>query len=202
MCGGITTMLTSALSASTNQKKFTLALFYNIGRITTYAFIGAVVAFSSSFLIRHIGLPIVLLQFISALFLILLGLYLGQWFMGLSHIEKVGKSIWSVLSPISKNLLPVNTHLKALCLGGLWGWLPCGLVYSTLTWSLASGNTVQGAMIMAAFGLGTLPMMLGMSLGIVKLQKLILHPLFRKTAAIGIITYGIYSLIIAYQMAF
>ena len=49
-------------------------------------------------------------------------------------------------------------------LGALWGWLPCGLVYSVLLTALASGSAPRGALIMLAFGLGTLPNLLAIGL--------------------------------------
>ena len=49
---------------------------------------------------------------------------------------------------------------KALAYGAIWGWLPCGLVYFVLVWALTAGNAVQGALMMLAFGLGTLPTLL------------------------------------------
>jgi sulfite exporter TauE/SafE len=58
----------------------------------------------------------------------------------------------------------------------IWGWLPCGLVYSVLTWSLASGSALQGAIIMTGFGLGTLPIMLLMATGFDRIQQLIQNP--------------------------
>ncbi len=63
----------------------------------------------------------------------------------------------AIYLPLASKAIPVNSPAKALSLGVIWGWLPCGLVYSTLTWALASGSIVSGASIMLFFGLGTLP---------------------------------------------
>jgi sulfite exporter TauE/SafE len=203
MCGGITTMLTSALSSQQKASdQFKLISAYHFGRIFTYSLIGAIVGFSSSIAAKNIGLPLAFLRIFAALFLILLGLYLGQWLMWLSKVEKFGKILWRYLSPLSKNFIPVNNAKQALALGAVWGWLPCGLVYSTLTWSLASGNTVSGALIMTFFGLGTLPAMLSVSLGSFGVKTLLSYNLFKKTMALLIIIYGIYSLVIAYLQLF
>lgn len=51
-------------------------------------------------------------------------------------------------------------------LGMLWGWLPCGMVYSVLAGAAVSGDAVNGAAIMAAFGAGTLPLLLALGAGI------------------------------------
>lgn len=203
MCGGVTGMLTSALG---QQQKSTqrarLVLAYNLGRIGSYTLLGAIVGFTGSIAAKNIGLPIAGLRLVAAIFLIFLGLYIGQWLMWLSHVERLGKGLWQKLAPLNKRLIPVNSSAKALGLGALWGWLPCGLVYSTLTWSIASGSAVNGALIMLFFGLGTLPALLTMSLGILSLKNLLKNFWFRQVTAVLLIIYGIYSLVIAYQLLF
>jgi len=219
MCGGITTMLTSALADNkydNNQQipvnnqnkkqiqsnKFILVFCYNLGRIASYSFIGAIVGFTGSIAAKNIGLPLAGLRMFSAIFVILLGLYLGQWLMWLNRIEVLGKKLWQHISPLASRVIPVNTPLKALCLGAIWGWLPCGLVYSTLTWALASNNIINGASIMFFFGLGTLPALLTLSIGFDGLKNILVNPLLRKTMALILISIGIYSFIVAYQQMF
>jgi len=202
MCGGITTMLTAALPASNTSSKAILTLCYNLGRIASYALIGAIVGFTGSIASKSIGVPIGIMRLIAAIFLIFLGLYIGQWLMWLNRIESLGKIIWSKISPYSKKLIPVDSAKKALALGALWGWLPCGLVYSTLTWSLASGDALYGAAIMASFGLGTLPALITVSLGFQQVSKLLKNKRFRKISAFFIILYGFYSIVIAYELMF
>jgi hypothetical protein len=98
--------------------------------------------------------------------------------------------------------LPVNTPLKALGLGAIWGWLPCGLVYSTLTWALASNNIIDGGSIMFFFGLGTLPALLTLSIGFESIKNILVNPLLRKTMALILVSFGIYSFIVAYKQMF
>jgi sulfite exporter TauE/SafE len=218
MCGGITTMLTSALPGNkyqSNQKipinnqnspqqssKFTLVFCYNFGRITSYSLIGAIVGFTGSIAAKNIGLPLAGLKMFSALFVILLGLYLGQWLMWLNRIEALGKKLWQYISPLASKVIPVDTPLKALGLGAIWGWLPCGLVYSTLTWALASSNTIEGASIMFFFGLGTLPALLTLSIGFDSIKNILVNSTLRKVMALILISFGIYSFIVAYQQMF
>lgn len=207
MCGGITTMLTTAIKPintspntathTSKNNKTLLVICYHFGRILSYSFIGFIVAFTGSMASKSIGLPLQILHIIAGVFLILLGLYIGQWLYWLTYIEKLGKYIWQVISPSAKKLLPVQTSPQAFLLGVLWGWLPCGLVYSTLTWSLASGSGFQGASIMFAFGLGTLPALIALSFGLPFINQLITSNLFRKASAILLILWGINSLTIA-----
>jgi sulfite exporter TauE/SafE len=202
MCGGITSMLTTALPKKNSTSNLIMVTLYNVGRVSSYALIGAIVGYTGSTAARNMGIPLAGLRLLAAIFLIFLGLYLGQWLMWIARIESFGKILWKKISPLSKNLIPVDTPLKALSLGALWGWLPCGLVYSTLTWSMASGNTISGALIMACFGIGTLPALVLMSLSTIKIKQLLNRPLLRKTLAFGIIFYGIYSLNVAYHLLF
>jgi hypothetical protein len=215
MCGGITTMLTSALPKSTlinpqanllSQKnstpRYIFVLLYHVGRISSYSIIGAIVGFSGSIAAKNIGLPLAGLRVIAAVFLILLGLYLGRWYLLLNKLENLGKKMWQYISPLSKRFIPVKSPKQALFLGVLWGWLPCGLVYSTLTWSLASSSAVTGFLIMFFFGLGTLPALLSVSLGVISIKSIFNNQFFRKFVASLLVTYGVYSLIIATQLLF
>lgn len=198
MCGGISTMLTTAISDTSRHKKYAIILAYNFGRIASYSLIGALVAFTSSMATKNIGLPVSLLKTIAGVFLILLGLYLGQWFMWLSRVEHLGKNIWRYIAPQTKRFIPIKNIRSAFALGALWGWLPCGLVYSTLTWALASADALDGALIMFFFGLGTLPALLSVSLGTISIKSLLSHRLFRKVTASLVISYGIYTILILY----
>jgi len=198
MCGGISTMLTTAISDTARHKKYAIVFAYNFGRIASYSLIGALVAFTSSMAAKNIGFPVAILKTIAGVFLILLGLYLGQWLMWLSRVERLGKNIWRHISPHTKKFIPIKNIQSAFALGALWGWLPCGLVYSTLTWALASADVINGALIMFFFGLGTLPALLSVSLGTISVKSLLTHTLFRKSAAILVVLYGFYTIIIAY----
>lgn len=196
MCGGISSMLTTAIDQN-GSKKYLQVTGYHLGRILSYSLFGAIVGFTGSMAIRGFGLPLDALQIVAGIFLILLGLYIGQWFKGLSKIEAVGKHLWRFLSPYTKKLIPVRNTRQALTLGVLWGWLPCGLIYSTLSWSLASGSTVNGALIMLFFGLGTLPAMMTTSLGILNIKPLLVNNIFRNAVALLLISYGSYTLSVA-----
>jgi len=200
MCGGITTMLTSAIPAQ--QSRASLVIAYHIGRISTYTLIGAIVGFTGSIAAKNVGIPLSGLRLFAGVFLVFLGLYLGQWLMWIARVEKLGQKLWRYLSPISKRFIPVDNTKKALSLGALWGWLPCGLIYSTLTWALASNSALQGAGIMFSFGLGTLPALVTISLGLLHVKKLLTNPIFRKSMALLVLLYGIYTIIFASKHLF
>lgn len=169
MCGGIVATLTAGLPASRRARLATqlpLQLGYNLGRIAGYtlagALMGALGVVAIQFLPLHLAQRV--LYGIAAVFMILLGLYLGGWWRGLVRLERIGAVLWRRIEPLGRRLLPIRNGWQALGVGLVWAWLPCGLVYSVLIWAVSSGGPLQGAALMLAFGLGTLPNLLGIGL--------------------------------------
>ncbi|WP_339388060.1 sulfite exporter TauE/SafE family protein [Vibrio caribbeanicus] len=193
MCGGIASMLTLGPNASSNFIPF----FYNIGRLIAYACAGAFIggAVASLLEVSQINNATGWLRIFAALFMILLACYIGRWWHGLVYVEKLGQKLWQYLSPLGRSFLPLKSPIHAIPFGFIWGWLPCGLVYSMLTWSAASGSAVEGALIMLSFGTGTLPAMLFVGHAAARLQKIKNSTWFRQTVAILILSFGGYSLI-------
>ena len=98
------------------------------------------------------------------------------------------------IEPFGRRFLPVDHPLKALALGIVWGWLPCGLVYSALALSLAVGDAARGALLMLAFGLGTLPMLFAMGTAARWLGNVVRLAWVRRGAGILILLFGVYTL--------
>lgn len=191
MCGGVA----SLLSMGNEQPSKIIPLFYNLGRIFSYALFGGLIggAVSTIAEVASLNHSFAWLRLLAALFMVLLACYIGRWWQGLLIVENLGKKLWQYISPMSKKLLPISSPYQAGAFGFLWGWLPCGLVYSTLTWAVVSGSSLNGALIMAAFGLGTLPAMLMVGYGSTYLHKLQQSTVFRNIAAITILGYGLYT---------
>jgi len=157
MCGGIVGALT--VQAPRPGRAWDLHLSYNAGRIASYSAAGAVMGMiGGAGLMFNQVLPVqVLLYVLANLVLISLGLYLAGLGNQLTRLEALGARLWRRVQPYSTRFLPADTAAKAFILGTLWGWLPCGLVYSLLATALLSGGAGSGAAVMLAFGLGTLP---------------------------------------------
>jgi len=139
---------------------------YNLGRIGSYAVAGAIAGGVARSARTLVGLSSVQMggYWLANLMLVALGLYLiGAW-QGLAYLELAGHGIWRRLQPLTKKLLPLDSSLKMVAAGGIWGWLPCGMVYSVLLTAMLSGSALSGATVMLAFGLGTLPTLLTMGL--------------------------------------
>jgi hypothetical protein len=126
--------------------------------------------------------------------LVALGLYLAGVWGAVRQLEKMGGGLWRHLQPYTTRLLPVNTVFRALGLGALWGWLPCGLVYSVLLSALASGSAAKGALIMLAFGLGTLPNLVAIGLFWDTIKSWVQSPRVRLAAGLLVASFGVYGL--------
>lgn len=190
MCGGFAGALTAAIPQGKSPTPFVLS--YNTGRILSYTLAGAITGALGSIAQSSMTSLLYGFKLFSAFMLIAMALYLAQWWRGLARIESLGKQLWQHLQPLSKRFLPFKSPLSALPYGIIWGWLPCGLVYSTLTWSLSAGTALQGAMIMAAFGVGTLPALLAVSFGANGLLTLLRMPKTRTFIAVTLIIYAVF----------
>src|SRR5450830_275058 len=179
MCGGIVGALSisgGAPAAPTRpviaiavarpalQANVLRVLAYNCGRIASYMLAGALAGSLAGAGMLHMASLQVAGYWLANLMLVALGLYLMDAWRGLAHLEAAGNIVWRRVRPLLKPLMPMDTAFKALAVGGLWGWVPCGMVYSALLTAMLQGSALQGAAAMAAFGLGTLPMLLGMGL--------------------------------------
>jgi sulfite exporter TauE/SafE len=195
MCGGIVGAVSMHLPQHKTKAPFLLA--YNAGRILSYAVAGAVAGLvgASSFFLQHI-LPIQhFLYGISSLMLIALGLYLAGFWHGITYVESAGKAIWKILQPYSKRYIPVQNAKQAFILGSLWGWLPCGLVYSVLIAAIATGNPLNGGLLMLAFGLGTLPTLITMGMTAVKLKAVLQNIWVRRAGGLLVLGFGVLGLL-------
>lgn len=194
MCGSIVGIFTTQVPQTVPRWPFHLA--YSSGRITSYMLAGAAVgAVGQAGLLMRDAVPVQHLLFgLSSLILVLLGLYLAGLWGAVRRLESVGAVLWKHLQPYTRKLLPVNTVPRALALGALWGWLPCGLVYSVLLTALAGGSAAQGALIMLAFGLGTLPNLLAIGLFWERIKDTVQAPRVRLAAGALVAGLGAFGL--------
>ena len=194
MCGGIVGAVSLSLPGSRPRIGFLLA--YNFGRIASYGAAGLLAGAigASSFFLDHV-LPVErILYALASVMLILLGLYLAGIWRGVVVLETVGGKLWRQVQPWSKRFLPVRTLPQALALGSIWGWLPCGLVYSVVVAALATGSPWRGAALMLAFGLGTLPALLAMGMAAVRMRAVLQHVWVRRLSGLAVIGFGLLGL--------
>jgi sulfite exporter TauE/SafE len=160
MCGGIAGALSIALPPEqrTRATLWTHQLGYALGRIASYGVAGAFAGSVGLLLADTLGpRGALLLRAAAAALLLMLGLQLGGWWRGLGAIERLGAAVWRWIAPTVDPTARGRSLLHAVGVGAAWGWLPCGLVYGTLAWAAAGADPIRGALIMVAFGLGTVP---------------------------------------------
>jgi sulfite exporter TauE/SafE len=194
MCGGLVGAFSMNLPPRARTVRLHLA--YNGGRITSYAIAGLVAgAIGEAGLLLNNVLPVQLALYVAAnLMLVALGLYLAGVSRLLSSIESVGARLWRVISPLGRRWLPADTPGKAYRLGLVWGWLPCGLVYSVLATAIFTGDAASGAAIMLAFGLGTLPNLMLAGLFWKKLRDFFAQAVVRAVAGGLVLALGVAGL--------
>lgn len=200
MCGGIVGALSFGLSEdvrASTHRFLPYLLGYNGGRIASYVFAGALMGGLGS--LAASGLSAVheaklLLQFAAGAFMIVLGLYLGGWWLGLARVERAGVFVWRRLEPLGRRFIPVRTPYQAVVLGLVWGWLPCGLVYTALIWSISGASIGEGALLMLSFGIGTLPSLLAMGVFAAKVSRALRNLWVRRFAGALVIGFGLLTL--------
>lgn len=190
MCGGIISSLSIATEDKANRW-YNISL-YQFGRILSYSFFGLIAGIIGQQTDKLTSAPV--LQVTSGILLILMGLYISRVWMIISKLEMLGKLLWNQLSRLNKNLLPVKSPRQALLLGALWGWLPCGLVYTSLGYALTAANPVKSSLFMLFFGLGTLPATLAAGAASVGLKSWLNQTIVRISVGIIFIIFGIYTL--------
>jgi sulfite exporter TauE/SafE len=209
MCGGIVGAFSSAPSSRrafpvavtvqggsaampmAGATAFTLA--YNAGRIASYAMAGAIAGGFADGARRLAGLSEMQAggYWLANLMLIAVGLHLMNIWNGAARLETAGQVLWRRVQPLTASVLPVDTPRKAFTLGALWGWLPCGMVYSMLMTALISGSAVSGAAVMAAFGLGTLPALFALGMLGQRVRAWSQRRVVRTTGGALIVAFGV-----------
>ena len=209
MCGGIVGALCLGLgskggnaldikqekTAQQNFKKvFPFLLSYNAGRISSYTLAGILmggIGWLGSHLFTLYSIQQTL-EIIAAIFMLALGLYIAGWWKGLANIERWGgKVIWKRLEPLGRRFMPVTSYRQAFLLGVVWGWLPCGLVYSVIIWTISTQSPFKGGLLMLSFGLGTLPNLLLMGVFASTLNQFIQQPWVRQVAGVMIMVFAL-----------
>lgn len=156
MCGGIA----CALGLQQHPHPKAALLLYQAGRITTYTLLALIFGATLQHTLHKFPLLSPWLRSIAGVLLLAMALHIANWWSGVTQLEKIGARWWRPLQTLAKPLLPAQQYWQIFTLGLLWGWLPCALVYSTLTWAASQANALQAAALMLFFGLGTTPALL------------------------------------------
>lgn len=198
MCGSIIGSLTLSLRRDIRDQKSRLLPFvlsYNLGRVCSYSLAGLFAGVLQHVLTFPLGQGVGyrLLQIASALVMAGAGFHIAGWFPRFAYIERVGTRLWRRIEPYGRRLLPVETLPQAFIFGAIWGWLPCGLVYAALALAATAGDIERSALTMVAFGIGTLPPVVGVGLMTSLLVRLSGMNRFRQLTGITLVALALLS---------
>lgn len=193
MCGGIAGALGQALPERSATVDLLRAGLYSFGRITSYGVAGAGAGLLGQSFSQMTGLSISL-RVLAGLLILAFGLHVAGWWNGLAAIERVGLVAWRRLAPLTRRVGRPDRVWKIFALGMLWGWLPCGLVYSAILGAAASGSAALGAAFMLCFGLGTLPALLAASAFGARMGAFLSMRPARHAAGVLLLVFGVWSI--------
>ncbi len=195
MCGGISAALAFALPRNRSALRRHLLLgLYSCGRVSSYAAMGAMAgALSGTLAGEHIAV-LAWMRVVAGALLVLMGMYLAGWSQALALLERAGHGVWRHVQTHAVRLLPIDSAPKALLAGAAWGWLPCGLVYSTLAWTASSASAPRGALLMLAFGIGTMPAVIASGVLAAQLRALLQRRGLRIIAGLLVIAFGVWTM--------
>lgn len=165
MCGGIVGAL--QLNRPRGVSAARLAAGYHVGRIVSYALAGALAGTLGAALYAADVMPVqAALLLVGSLMLLAIGASMFGRAGWLKRIEPAGAWLWQFIAPLARRVYPPRSGAQALAAGLAWGWIPCGMVYAALPLALVAGGPLQGALVMLAFGAGTLPNMLAVDVAV------------------------------------
>ena len=166
---------------------------YNLGRLFAYSGIGLLAGgLGATTLMFDRLLPVQHAMYLLANgMMIALGLYLAGIWAGVARIERYGLWLWRPLQPFIRRFLPADTFPKGLMLGALWGFVPCGMVYSMVVTAMVSGSAQAGAGVMLAFGLGTLPNLLALGVAASYGRQWLKARWVRVVAGLVVVAFGV-----------
>ncbi|HEY0939426.1 MAG TPA: sulfite exporter TauE/SafE family protein [Steroidobacter sp.] len=201
MCGGLAGALgmRARATAASPSSAFTNALSYHVGRLGGYTAAGAICGLIGATLQAVLDLARIgtTLRIASGVLLVLIALRMLSPWNPLRWLETFGAKFWRRLQPYTLGTGKLTGHTQAIALGFLWGWLPCGLVYSMLLFAALSGHALNGAAILLAFGLGTLPSMLTSSVLASQVQRVLNNRWPRFASGLLLLMFGAWMIWIA-----
>lgn len=205
MCGGMAAAYGGKArrdvegTANPAARAFVQVVLHHGGRLGGYALLGALAGGAGGLLLGALDLLrlATILRLLTGALIIVMGLRLLVGLGGFGFLEKGGARLWRRLAPLARRLAAGNGVATALGAGLIWGWLPCGLVYSMLALAAATATPVMGGATLLAFGLGTLPAMLTSSLMASQLSRLLKSARARPVAGVALVICGVWTVLAA-----
>jgi sulfite exporter TauE/SafE len=196
MCGGIAGALAMRRPDATFGAKVGHALAYNLSRVASYAFAGALAGLLGRTLLKAVDvapLSLALRVLAGLVMLAAAGRLLFGWRL-LDPLEAAGARAWRRITPWAGRRSRQGGIAGAVGLGLAWGWLPCGMTYSMLLLAATTASAVTGAGVMLAFGLGTLPSMVTATVAFERVARtLSARATLRNVAGVLLFGFGLWT---------
>jgi sulfite exporter TauE/SafE len=185
MCGGISAALGAVTARGPDGTPHRgLLAAYQLGRVVSYALAGLLFATVAGGAIAWLDGATMRMTLRVITALVLLGGALVAFGVLRDTGHAIGRAVWPRLAPLGRKLIPVTTAPRAIAFGMLWGWMPCGFVYTVLLIATLSLDPLRGAATMTAFGIGTVPALLLGAIGAQKLAKVLARSAMRRGAGV------------------
>ena len=195
MCGGISGALMLATDGSGRRNPpGALLLAMQVGRVSSYMLAAAMLAGAGATVVSFVDQDNVrfALRIISAATFTAIGLTLLGRARGVDL--GLGRAMWPRLAPLARKLVPVRRLPQAFALGAIWGWMPCGFVYSVLLLAWLSMDPLRGALTMLLFGLGTMPALLASAYGTAGAMRIFGRARARSTMGMALLVMAVLTL--------
>jgi len=187
MCGGIAAALNLGGRSTAG-----MTLAYHGGRLASYTGLGALVGLATGSV--DLAAWTVFLRYLAGILLVAMGLYVADWWRGMTWLERAGGRLWRPVQRWSSGLLPLRHWPQGFALGLCWGMMPCGLIYSSLAWAATARDAGTSGLMMLCFGIGTLPAMLATSFGADRLQAFLRRRGMKLSVGLILVLAGLWTL--------
>ena len=202
MSGGLASAFALAIPADApGRVRVQVLASLSVGRILGYAVAGILVGTLGLVVGRLLGpTGAALLRALAGMALLTLAAVVAGLVRPVAAFERLGARVWRRLQPMAVALRRDLGGGNALALGFLWGWLPCGLVYSALGWAATTGTPASAALVMVGFGLGTLPGVVLPTVAAFRLGTVVRARSSRRVAAAMLAAFGVWTIVGASTM--
>lgn len=195
MCGGASAALCGRERvAGAGPASRGIGVGYNLGRVLGYATLGGIVGTIGAL---PLGGAVDTIRFtlraMAAVCMLAVGLNLFGLPSFVGRLEAIGGPVWRGVAPIARRLVPLRSFPAAIATGALWALMPCGLLYGALAIAATSESPLAGAATMAAFALGTLPVMLTMTTLAARVAAALRRPIVRRAAGALVLAFGLWN---------
>jgi sulfite exporter TauE/SafE len=199
MCGGIVVAYSTIKidPASPKISQSAAHLLYSFGRVLTYSILGAIFgALGGVVLFSNMANGILLI--VAGVAMILAGLSLMGKIKFLTLIEHSFSSS-SVYKKAFKSILNSKSNSSFFILGMLNGLLPCGFVYFFAITAASTADPVYGALVMAIFGMSTIPAMFGVGFLSSLASATSFRNMMMSLSSVAVILYGTFTIYNGYE---